>query len=144
MPPAAQPCRYRGQLGWEPSFLSKHCFQEQPMNSDSLPLTANVNDQAEELTRAFCEFQSQPADHWRRASFRKTFRIMLEHDRYEFGDIMTVIAHLRSLESYIDDSRYQFAFDLRREYRRLHEQVVDLLNARGAARPATGATTERV
>ncbi|BBX86912.1 hypothetical protein MAUB_47850 [Mycolicibacterium aubagnense] len=114
------------------------------MNSDSLPLTANVNDQAEELTRAFCEFQSQPADHWRRASFRKTFRIMLEHDRYEFGDIMTVIAHLRSLESYIDDSRYQFAFDLRREYRRLHEQVVDLLNARGAARPATGATTERV
>lgn len=91
-----------------------------------------VESQVNELVKYFAEFRTslgETASEFQLANWRKTFRIMLHHDRIDFDSVVLVVTNLRRFENHIDLNRYRDAFYVRFEFSMLFDSVSKLIAA---------------
>jgi hypothetical protein len=114
-------------------------FISAPKTDYDRPLARDIEDQVTALIEAFMQFRGLcELDGFWRDNWAKTFRIMLDHDKYRFADIKLVITSLRGCQDHIDIAKYHHPIHLRwgGEFEHLLPLVVALEQGqRGPVRP---------
>ena len=96
----------------------------------------DVQAEVDGLVEQFVKFRGRIASDSLRRNCADTFRIMLTRDKIGLEDIETVLANLAWVGTQvgIDLRLYQdTAFPLRRDFKRIHQKVVDALGERSAS-----------